>query len=256
MSLSGQRVWVLGCGYLGRALAEACRTIGAQVLSVDFSPTTGPDLCADFSAPDTLAQMKLRAGLPDLIFCCQATHGGSLEDYRRCYVEPLRLLAADGLVGKCVMCSSTSLYGTMTERGKILNEAEGLVLAAGGCVARLAALYGPGRCELLRRHLAGEPRLPGAAERVFNYLHVQDAVDALLVLAESGGCCIYPVCGESVTKAAVYARMEQLTGVTASSEDSPPGRRGGSCVALNCAAIRALGWTPRHRLAELFAGAN
>ena len=62
-------------------------------------------------------------------------------------------------------------------------EAEQAVLEQGGVVARLVPLYGPGRCELLRRYREGLPCLPGAPGRFMNYLHRDDAVSALLLLA-------------------------------------------------------------------------
>ena len=124
------------------------------------------------------------------------------------------------------------------------------MLARGGVVARLSALYGPGRCELLRRHLAGEPKLAGAPERMLNYLHVQDAVAALLVLAQSGESRRYTVCGESFSKAAAYALLERLTGVPAADADAAPSHRGCRCDAADSSAIRALGWSPQHTFAE------
>ena len=35
MNASVQRVWVVGAGFLGRALATACRAAGVQVLTID-----------------------------------------------------------------------------------------------------------------------------------------------------------------------------------------------------------------------------
>ena len=60
-----------------------------------------------------------------------------------------------------------------------MEECERRILSFGGCVARLVPLYGPGRCELLRRHIAREPKLAGPPERVLNYVHVEDAADAI-----------------------------------------------------------------------------
>lgn len=254
MTLSGQSVWVLGYGFLGRVLATLCRAADADVLSVDVSPATSPRLCADMahrSAP-SLA-MQAGGGEPAVIFCCMATHGGSVEEYRRCYLQTIQVLGGAGLLARCVFCSSSSLYGEANERSAILADAESPVLAAGGCVARLVPLYGAGRCELLRRHLAGEARLPGPPERVLNYVHVEDAAAALILLAEKECRGIYDICGESFTKRWIYAELERITRVPASSVDAAPGRRGMSTRAVNSDALRALGWVPRHKLAEMAA---
>ena len=92
--------------------------------------------------------------------------------------------------------------------------AESAVLGQGGVVARLVPLYGPGRCELVRRYLAGEPCLPGGAGRCMNYVHRDDAVAALRLLAADGEG-VYNLCGESFTKGEMYARLHAAYGAMA-----------------------------------------
>ena len=248
--LRGQRVWVLGAGYLGRILAERCREVGAQVLTIDSSPAAAADICADAADAEVLAHVLKQEGEPDYVFSCLATRGGTVEDYRRCYLGAVRALGTIGMAGRCVFCSSTSLYAGVTERNTVLQEAEQEILGAGGAVARLAPIYGPGRCELLRRHLAREPRLSGAPDRVLNYLHVQDAAEALLVLAVRGVKGVYPVSGEAFTKAEAYAMMERLSGIPAAAEDAPASKRGGTSEIIDTAQLRALGWQPSWRFID------
>ena len=168
--------------------------------------------------------------------------------YRHAYADVVSALPPHVRV---VFCSSTSVEHADGEHQQILRAAEDAVLARGGVVVRLSALYGPGRCELLRRHLSGEPKLAGAPERMLNYLHVQDAVAALLVLAQSGESRRYTVCGESFSKAEAYALLERLTGVPAADADAAPSPRGCGGKAADSSAIRELGWSPRHTFAEL-----
>ncbi len=248
--LNGLRVWVLGVGYLGRILAERCREVGAQVLTIDSSPPVAADICADAADAEVLVRVLKQEGEPDYVFSCLATRGGSVEDYRRCYLGAVHALGAIGMAGHCVFCSSTSLYAGATERNAVLQEAEQVILGAGGTVARLAPIYGPGRCELLRRHLAREPRLSGPPDRVLNYLHVQDAAEALLVLAVRGGKGVYPVSGESFTKAEAYAMMERLSGIPTAAEDAPASKRGGTSSIINTVQLRALGWEPSLRFLD------
>ncbi len=250
MILSRPRVWVLGAGYLGRVLAERCRELGAQVLTIDSSPAATADICADAADAEVLARVLKQEGEPDYVFSCLATRGGTVEDYRRCYLGAMRALVALGMAGRCVCCSSTSLYAGASERNAVLQEAEQEILGAGGTVARLAPIYGPARCELLRRHLAREPRLAGPPDRVLNYLHVQDAAEALLVLAVRGGKGVFPVSGESFTKAEAYAMMERLSGTPSAAEDAPASKRGGTSSIIDSVQLRALGWEPSWRFID------
>lgn len=251
MNIAGQRVWVIGAGLLGRALSSRCAAAGAAVVMIDIDPAVAPHVCGDSADPATYARARqCSGGLPAVVFCCPATHGGTVADYRHCYVGTAQALSNLGLAGRCVFCSSTSVYGTPTERTAALSEAERLIGCAGGSVARLVPIYGRGRCELLRRHLAGEPRLPGEANRVLNYVHVDDAAAALLLLAErecSGYC---DVCGESFTKARAYEWLAELTGIPAAGADAPPSHRSATTAAIIPHTLRELGWVPQQLFAD------
>ena len=255
MNDSVQRVWIVGAGFLGRALATACRAAGVEVLTIDPLAEADVQGCAYEPAVLQQAQQMLH---PQKIFCCMATHGGTVEEYRRCYLDTVQCLLLHVPEAQIIFCSSISVYGrgcgemltedavptAEGERAQVLLGAESIVLAAGGVVARLAALYGEGRCELWRRHLAGEPQLYGAADRVLNYVHVQDAADALLLLARHSVKGIYNVCGACFTKAAAYAQMERISGIARSEIEAPPSRRGGVVHAVSSEKLRALGWQP------------
>lgn len=248
---SGKWVWIIGKGYLGTELAGVCRAAGAQVLTIDESIACCAQLCADAADISTYARAQELCGCrPDYIFCCLATRGGSVDDYRRVYLGSAGALVAAGLASRVIYCTSSSLYGERTGRSEVLAAAEDILLAAGACVVRPAALYGPGRCELLRRHLAGEPCLPGEPERVLNYVHVSDAAAALFLLAERGGQGVYALCGESFTRAAAYDMLERVTGVPRAAAVASPGKRQASRLALSSERLTALGWKPSVRMAE------
>lgn len=232
--------WVVGTGFLGAQLLRAL----PHAVGIDCAVPA--DVQGD--AADT-AVLARAAGLlaPEWVFCCTATHGGDAAAYRHAYADVVSALPPHVRV---VFCSSTSVEHADGERQQIMRAAEDAVLARGGVVARLSALYGPGRCELLRRHLAGEPKLAGEGVRMLNYLHVQDAVAALLLLAQSGESRRYTVCGESFSKAEAYALLERLTGVPATDADAQPSHRGCGGEAADSSAIRELGWNPQHSFAE------
>lgn len=264
MSLRNHKVWVIGAGFLGSVLAEACRKEGAHVLTID------PDAVANLrgSAADVdLLRHALNRLVPDIVFCCTATRGGSVEDYRRAYLEPA--LNLDHLLEgtRVVFCSSTSVYAggngetvtedsparAETERAEVLLHAESVVLNSGGVVVRLAPLYGDDRCELVRRFMSGLPCLPGDDSRVMNYLHVEDAADALLLLGtqpwlQDG---IYNVSGESFTKKEIYDQLEELFGLEREPQSSEASHRGVSDMRVDCSRLRELGWAPICSVMEL-----
>lgn len=263
MSLRGHNIWVIGAGFLGSAVAEACRKERARVLTID--PAAVATLRG--SAGDAeLLQHAMERLMPDVVFCCTATQGGTEEDYRKAYLEPATQLTCWLQGTRIVFCSSTSVYAgregeliteesparAVSDRARMLLQAEETVLKSGGVVVRLAPLYGPGRCELVRRFVSGLPCLPGHDERLMNYLHVDDAVDALLLLCAepwlSDG--LFNVSGECFSKAEIYAELEKIFGLEADVESSAPSARGCSDMRVDCSRIRELGWEPICTMAE------
>ena len=249
--------WVVGHGLLGHALADAWRVRGGKVLTLDAARA------ADV-AGDAAEEAVLRAALvqlnPQLVFCCQATGGGDAAAYRRAYTDVVRNLAAVVPHARPVFCSSLSVYGAAcgrvdeetcpvspSARAAVLLETEQMVQAVGGVVLRLAPLYGGGRCEVLRRHLAGEPTLPGSDDRILSYLYVGDAVSALMAAISAPSDC-YNASGESVRKADLYEGFAAATGVAFSAESAPVSCRGLSDRWVDCSRLRQLGWFPQMRL--------
>ena len=256
------RAWIIGgAGFLGSALGAQCKAEGWRVLVVDPACAEGEEGVAAPAGQPGVLEHAARLLAPQLIFFCAATRGGDAAAYCRAYEEPVRRSRALAPHARLVFCSSSALYAgpgvvteqsptpADTERKQALLAAEAAVLRAGGAVARLAALYGPGRCELLRRHLAGEPQLPGEPGRVLNYVHVDDAARALLLLAGAEG--VFNVCAESFCKEQVYTLLESLTGVRRSVAIAPAGRRGRAdhCVCAERLRVR-LGWAPQVRFCD------
>lgn len=232
-----QPCWVLGAGFLGSRL----RARLPYALSIDS--TAPADVQGDAAEADVAACAR-RTAEPQFIFCCLSTRGGDAAAYRRTYAEPLRHMPPSA---KIIFCSTLSAGQSRTPQAAVLREAEACVLKRGGVVVRLAALYGEGRCELLRRHLAGEPRLAGAESRVLRYIHVEDAAEALLCAAAAPSG-IYAACGEALTKAAAYRLLEEVTGIPAAEESTAPGRRGTADTAPD--APPPPHWIPMYRLAD------
>ena len=260
MSRVRTAVWVVGAGLLGTELARMWRVGGVQVLTID--KCVEARVRGDAAERETLAEAAAILPVPDIIYVCVSTRGGSVADYRRVYRDTTEALLRAQPQARVIFCSTTGLYPDTAgeevteetpceagnEKDLILLETERLIVAAGGIVARLAALYGVGRCELFRRHISGEPRLGGSAERVFNYVYVGDAARALFLLAdpELRGGSIWNVCGESVTKHDMYAMLERISKIQASEESSPDGvRRGAKNHRISAKKMRDIGWSPR-----------
>lgn len=215
MSTAAQPAWILGAGFLGSCL----RRLLPQAIAIDRAAPA--EVQGHAGDPAVLARAEALVH-PAFVFCCLSTRGGDAADYRRTYLDVVRALP-EGC--RIIFCSSLSAGQGASERAAILREAEAEVLARGGVVVRLAALYGAGRCELLRRHRAGEPRLAGAENRRLNYIYVEDAAAALLAAAGAPSG-IYAAWGDSFTKAEAYALLAQVTGVPAAAQCAPEGRRG------------------------------
>lgn len=265
MSAPLQRVWVVGSGLLGSATLRAARAAGMQTLSIDAAAPA--DVQGPAQSAETLARAREMLE-PQAVICCAATHGGSVEAYRGAYSEVAERVAAELPQAKAVFCSSSAVYegrgGSVsaedsptpgsTEKLRVLLRAEETVLRAGGCVARMASLYGEGRCELLRRHIAGEPQLPGESGRMLNYVHADDAARALLLLAQLGATGVFNVCAETFSKQQAYAMLEAQTGRPAASHSSEArvGRgRADHCV--SSARLIALGWRPLVKFSDFAA---
>lgn len=258
-----QRAWVVGAGFLGSELVRLNRATGVQVLSIDHCAAA--DVHGAAQRADTLKR-ALKICPPQVIYGCTATHGGDAAAYRSCYAEVAEQLVRSAPGVRVVFCSTCSVYerqdggvvseastcpGTGEKMGALLR-AEQAVLNSGGVVARLAALYGPGRCEIVRRYLSQSGReLPGGRERWVNYVHVTDAARALMLLAVRGeGGQVYNVCGETRQLGELYSCLDALCDGFAEQGESAAlsERRGRANMRVRTDKIRLLGWEAREDL--------
>ena len=188
---------LIGHGYLGRAVTQHFREAGWQVTAVSLSGGEGA-LAGDVSDADSVRALSVAIPSPDLIIHCAATGHGGADAYQRIYVDGSQHLL-DAFPGvPVVFVSSTSVYAQIDgsvvtedspavpdrETGRLLLDAERRVLDAGGVVARLAGIYGPGRSVILKRFLAGEAVIEDDGRRFLNQIHRDDAAIALLHLAQ------------------------------------------------------------------------
>lgn len=253
---AGSRVLVVGAGYLGRALAATLRRKDGRLCTLDVHAPA--DIVGDGADPRVLQGLT-----PGYIFLCQATHGGDAETYQHCFADVTCNVLQCFPAARVIFCSSTSLYGgqggctceesspclNTSPRAQILQQVEKRVLAQGGVVARLAALYGPSRSVLLSRYRAGISPVFGSPSRMLNYIHIQDAISALSCLMQAP-CGIYNLVGETLSKADILMLLEEITPFSGPLQEPAASVRGGNDQIILAEALQSLGWQAQHRLAD------
>lgn len=253
------RLLLIGNGYLGQAVTREFREHGWEVTTVSLSGDDGSISC-DIGNPESVG--KLPAA--DFIVHCAASGRGGAEAYRHVYVEGCRNLIDSFPGTPLLFTSSTSVYaqtdGSVVteespaepdrETGILLLEAERLTLAAGGIVARLAGIYGPGRSVILKKFLAGETVIEEDGRRFLNQIHRDDAAGAIFRLATSGKRGeIYNVSDSTpLTQIGCHQALADLF-----SRPLPPSgprdlnrKRGWTHKQVSNLKLRATGWEPNH----------
>jgi nucleoside-diphosphate-sugar epimerase len=205
-TLANKRLMIVGCGYVGMAVArEACRA-GLRVEALTRNLGRAAELrslgvhtvVADLAAETWHGRLAPDA---DLVLNCVSSGRGRLEDYRQSYVEGMRSLLAwvqRGAAGTLVYTSSTSVYpedgGVVVdeeastegvgETGRILLEAEELLRQGrNACrrwfILRLAGIYGPERHHLLDQVRFGAAEMTGNGAAHLNLAHRDDICAAV-----------------------------------------------------------------------------
>ena len=200
----------------------------------------------------------------DIVVHCASSGRGGADAYRAVYRDGLENLRDAFSPGRLIFTGSTSVYsqvdgGWVTEdspaepdreTGRVLLEAEKVALEAGGVVARLAGIYGPGRSVLLKKFLEGSAVLEAGGNRWINQIHRDDGALALLRLAqheEAAG--IYNVCDDTpTTQREIYGWIADHL-----NRPLPPEgpadlnrKRGWTSKRISNARLRSLGWSPRY----------
>ncbi len=201
---------IFGCGYVGRALAEASVAEGrevwilsrnadslAEVEAVPPERRIVADLHGDGWHDQLLHPVDIAVNLV-------SSAGNGLAGYELSYLEGNRSIArwAEKVsVRRFLFTSATSVYPqtdgalvgeadvpeepeALSPNGRILRKAEKEILA-NSCfperiLLRLGGIYGPGRHLYLDRLRDGETVLPGEGSDYLNLIHRDDVVGAIL----------------------------------------------------------------------------
>ncbi|HEV8058334.1 MAG TPA: SDR family oxidoreductase [Gemmataceae bacterium] len=222
---------IIGCGYVGRRLAERWSAQGDQV----FAATRKPERAAEFArlgwrpiVYDINDPHSIYIPSVDLIFFAVGFDRSSGRSMHQVYVAGLtNVLEKLPLVGRFIYVSSSSVYGQTAgeevdedaettpqeSSGQVVLEAERILRQRypQAIILRFAGIYGPGR--LLREQAlrAGQPIL-ASADRWLNLIQVDDGVQAILA-AEAQGVPgrIYNVADdEPVARFAFYELLAEL----------------------------------------------
>lgn len=234
---------IVGCGYLGKRLAELWRERGERVLATTRSTERAAEFARLGLEPvlcDVLNRESLRTmpTVETVVYCVGLDRQAGVS-MRQVYVEGLgNVLAALRGRPRLIYVSSTSVYGQtdgsevdetaetcpLEESGQIVLDAERLLQRErpDAIVLRFAGIYGPGR--LLRaRDLLAERLLAIDPEKWLNLIHVADGAAAVCAAVERGTPGIYNVSdGTPVHRRDFYGYLAKLLGAPAPRFVPPP----------------------------------
>ena len=190
---------IVGCGYVGKPLAESLTADGWRVGAVVKSDASRIALTDQpfevFQGDVTQASFwKQLAPQWEHVVYCPSTGGGGVDAYRQIHEVGLQ----HGLEwlppqAQLIYTSSTSVYGQCdgewvdetsetdpaAASGQELVKAEQRVCDAGQTVLRLGGIYGPERGVLLKRLQAGDALIPEQHPKWLNLIYLSDIISAI-----------------------------------------------------------------------------
>jgi nucleoside-diphosphate-sugar epimerase len=260
---------IIGCGYIGEALASELSRAGGQVMFTARSPQR----IAALEAKLALRGMVFDTGDVDGAFpSLELTGVEALEVY--CLLTPAALGTAEARarllkwlaqlpVRRAILTSSTGIYGARggrtvtadspvfpaTEREQRLQTVEQAWLSAPvHCVVRLAGLYGPDRVIGMRMVREGAV-IPGNPAALLNLIHRADVIALLTARMHASHAADIEVGsdGNPVKRATYYGFLAELLGTPPPEFELCADAAADQGKAVDSAAtMRRLGWRPRY----------
>ena len=195
---------IIGCGYVGSAVAKRWQAQGLDVLVTTTRQERVEELRAIATQVEVLTGTegdRLEAALSDrqIVLLCIASKRGA--SYEQTYLDTAKTIAnvlPHTPVEQLIYTSSCSVYGQhngswvtelmspmpITDNGKIIEQTEETLLSATAlsrkiCILRLGGIYGPSRTlEKIYSRAAGTTR-PGKGEEATNWVHLSDIVGGI-----------------------------------------------------------------------------
>lgn len=201
------RVAIIGCGYVGSAVAKLWHERGIKVTVTTTTPEKQEQLQAIASQVVVLVGANLTAlqqlvAQQDVIVLCAGAKQRTQEAYRQAYLTTAQNLVTaiqqTPTVKQLIYTSSYGILGDQqgetidetaipqpnSEYSEILNQTEQVILSvpestAKTCILRLSGIYGKNR-ELIKifGKISGTTR-PGAGTEYTNWVHLDDIVGAI-----------------------------------------------------------------------------
>lgn len=284
--LSGKRLVIFGCGYVGSAVAERALGQGMLVTALTRNNATAQVLRAKgvTTVSALLESDTWHAEIPrgaDFVLNAVSAASATVDGYRQSYLDGARSILAWAGKGTrpieaLVYTSSTGVYpqggGVRVDEtaavagsspsAEVLIEAEKLFLGATSAlvrrafVLRLAGIYGPGRHSVLDQLRAGAAKINGRGDHRLNLVHRDDIVGAIFAAfgapPEIRGQVFNVSDGHPPAKQDFVAWLARKLGRDCPLFDpaAPSIRRGGAGVpdrVIDSGKIQSqLGWLPRY----------
>ncbi len=201
-----KRILILGCGYVGRALALDALGCGIQVVGITRNAESVAQLKdegveAYACRVDSDDWHDLVGTDFDYAINCVSSAGNGITGYRESYLDGnrsfLRWMTSSRFSGRAIYTSSVSVYPDRqgewvaevdakpsSERGEIMRQSE-LIFLGGSLpnesrtVLRLGGIYGPYRHMLLNRVRSLDTVFPGSGDYFLNLIRLEDIVSAI-----------------------------------------------------------------------------
>jgi nucleoside-diphosphate-sugar epimerase len=231
--LKGKKVAILGCGYVGLALARRLAREGADVIgtsrqqsrAAEIEKTGARAMILDVMEPGSLTQLV--EWEPDVLFDLVRPQQIGDDRYTTWGTRNVAQAFADMPLEALVYVSSTSVYGRRSGEwtdeetpvnpssplGKSRVESENLYLethTGSGLpvrICRVPGIYGPGRT-LRQRLETGAYRRLNDQEQWVSRIHVDDLVDALIAAWLRGRPgAVYLLCDDEPVSGQEYAEL-------------------------------------------------
>ena len=199
------KIAIIGCGYVGTAVARHFSQLG-NVVTVT---TTTPDRIQELEAVshrvavvkgnDASTLKSVLENQETVLLSVGATKGNPYEEvYLQTAKTLVSLLSENSSVRQLIYTGSCAVYGDKkgawvdedsravptNEKGEVLSNTEQTLLSASSkslrvCILRLGGIYGPGR-EIIKifSRAAGTTR-PGDGNEATNWVHLEDIVGAI-----------------------------------------------------------------------------
>jgi nucleoside-diphosphate-sugar epimerase len=215
------RVGILGCGYVGQAIALSLKESDHIVSATTRRPEHFEKLQAIVEEPHLISRsidlIPFLSPLEVLIICVAPN---TSNDYRSTYLElaesVVKMIAHADRLHQIIYTSSTSVYGDfggawvneesevrpLNENSQILLETENCYLSISksgvrSCIFRLGEIYGPGRLIEERLKKSYHRKFPGDGSQYTNLIHLDDIVKAVNLAIDLHLQGVYNLCNDN-----------------------------------------------------------